>query len=333
MPCSIFNQMKPATPIRKDEQGFLLIGLLFMAALILIVLAVAAPRYAKELQREREVETVHRGDQYVRAIQLYYRKFGSYPVSVDQLVKTNDVRFLRRKYIDPMTGKDDWRIIHLGEAKTQVTGFFGQPLGGAPANVGVAASSISSMPGSTPGTSMGAATGSSAFGGSMGSMFGGQSGGTGLTGSTPGGIGTSSDSSSTTAAGGSAATTGSGSTSATTFGGSGGPIVGVSVNSPKPSMIAIHQKTHYNEWEFLYDPRVEQQQISNSLAGGAAATAQPGTGTSPGIGTGIGTGMTPGTGIGGSPTSGIGGGSTDTTGSSGLGTTTPSPTQSNTPQQ
>ncbi|MHB1022099.1 MAG: type II secretion system protein [Acidobacteriaceae bacterium] len=316
--------MKSAAPIRSGEQGFLLIGLLFMAALILIALAVAAPRYAKELQREREVETVHRGQQYVRAIQLYYRKFGSYPTSIDQLVKTNDIRFLRRRYINPITGKDDWRIIHLGEAKTQVTGFFGQPLGGAPTNVGVSASSISSMPGAAPGASLGSSAGSSAFGGGMGSMFGGQSGSTSPTGTTAGSTSPSSDTSGTTT-GSSTATTGSG-TSATTFGGSsGGPIVGVSVNSPKQSIIAIHQKTQYNQWEFLYDPRMDQQQMSNSLVGGSAATVQPGTGT--GIGTGMGTGMTPGTGTGiGSSTSGIGGGSSS-------GPTTSSPTQSTTPQQ
>ena len=54
----------------------------------------------------REVEAVHRGNQYVRAIRLYYRKFGHYPGSIEQLEKTNNIRFLRQRYVDPMTGKD-----------------------------------------------------------------------------------------------------------------------------------------------------------------------------------------------------------------------------------
>ncbi len=76
------------------------------------------------------METIHRGNQYVRAIQLYYRKVGHYPGNMEQLEKTNNMRFLRQRYVDPMTGKQDWRLIHVGEAKTTVKGFFGQPLAG-----------------------------------------------------------------------------------------------------------------------------------------------------------------------------------------------------------
>src|SRR5580698_2045975 len=97
--------------------------------LVMLALSVAAPRMARELRREREVEAVHRGNQYVRAIRKYYQKNGNlYPGSIEQLEKTNNVRFLRQKYVDPMTGKADWRLIHVGEAKTTVKGFFGQPL-------------------------------------------------------------------------------------------------------------------------------------------------------------------------------------------------------------
>ena len=69
--------------------------------------------------------------QYRRAIQLYYRKFHAYPPNVDALVKTNNIRFLRKKYIDPITGKDDWKPIMFGQNKAPTAmGFFGQPLAG-----------------------------------------------------------------------------------------------------------------------------------------------------------------------------------------------------------
>jgi len=124
---------------REGEQGFLLLGLVVAIFLILLVLGVAAPKVARDLRREREMEAVHRGNQYVRAIQLYYKKFGHYPGSMEQLEKTNNIRFLRQQYVDPMTGKADWRLIKVGEAKTTVKGFFGQPLVGLTPGLGSAA--------------------------------------------------------------------------------------------------------------------------------------------------------------------------------------------------
>ena len=38
--------------------------------LVLLVLGVAAPRVAKDLKRDREVEAMHRGKQYVRAVRV-----------------------------------------------------------------------------------------------------------------------------------------------------------------------------------------------------------------------------------------------------------------------
>ena len=128
---------------RQGEQGFMLVGLIVAIFFILLALSVAAPKVAQALRREKEVEAVHRGNQYVRAIRLYYRKFGHYPGSMEQLEKTNNIRFLRQRYIDPMTGKDDWRLIKVGEAKTTVKGFFGQPLAGLAPGLGAAAGQVS----------------------------------------------------------------------------------------------------------------------------------------------------------------------------------------------
>src|ERR1700693_2929061 len=114
--------------LEHGEEGYLLLSVLILVFLMLLFLSVAAPRVAKEIQRDKEQETVQRGLQYQRAIRLYYKKFGNYPTDVKQLENTNQIRFLRKRYTDPMTGKDDWRIIHLGEAKVPPMGLFGQPL-------------------------------------------------------------------------------------------------------------------------------------------------------------------------------------------------------------
>src|ERR1700761_782767 len=127
------------------EAGFMLVFVVLLAALMLIALAIAAPVVAKDLRRDKEVESAHRANEYVRAIRLYYRKNKTYPPSIDALENTNNVRYLRKQYVDPLTGKADWRIIHVGENKTTVKGFFGQPLGGL--NTSGAGSSLGSASG------------------------------------------------------------------------------------------------------------------------------------------------------------------------------------------
>ena len=147
----------------RQEDGFLLLGVLFMVVLILLALAVAAPKMAESIRRDKEIETVHRGLQYARAIQVYYNKYGRYPSTIDQLVKTDNQRFLRKRYLDPMTGKDDWRLIHYGEATPQNIGLFGQTV----QQNGITPTGAS--------TGTGATSSSSPFGGSGSSPFGGSS--------------------------------------------------------------------------------------------------------------------------------------------------------------
>jgi type II secretory pathway pseudopilin PulG len=105
------------SPRNHPERGFILLALLFMVAVILIVMATAAPAIGTQIKRDREDELMRRGKQYRRAIQLYYRKFGRFPGSLDELKSTNNIRFLRKKYTDPITGTDEWRIIRFGQAK------------------------------------------------------------------------------------------------------------------------------------------------------------------------------------------------------------------------
>ena len=101
---------------RRREDGYMLIVIIFLVTLIAVALAAVAPAIGTQIKREREEELVHRGKQYRRAIQLYFRKFGRYPASIEQLENTNNLRFLRKKYTDPITGKDEWKLIRFGQA-------------------------------------------------------------------------------------------------------------------------------------------------------------------------------------------------------------------------
>ncbi|GGG77315.1 type II secretion system protein [Edaphobacter dinghuensis] len=256
-------------PEREGEQGYLLLGLIVAIFLILLVLGVAAPRAAHELRREREVETVRRGNAYVRAIEVYYLKMGNYPTSIEQLEKTNNIRFLRKRYIDPMTGKDDWRVIHLGEAKTTVKGFFGKPLGG------IESTSLGGSPAGAGSTS--STFGSSSTTGGLTSSFGSSSGSGsgGLTSS----FGSSSSSSSSNGTGTPSGLSGPNGIGSESGIGSGigaaaqaGPIVGVGLVKSGNSIMTLNEQTTYETWEFLYDPRIEQLKARVSLFGGGMAS-------------------------------------------------------------
>ena len=312
--------------VKPSEEGYVLLIAMFLLAVLVLSLAVAAPRVAKSIQRDREVETFHRGMQYRRAVQLYYRKFHAYPPNIDALVKTSDIRFLRKKYIDPMTGKDDWKPIMYGQNKTPMAmGFFGQPLAGNASSIagvgpsggntpggaaGLGGSAFGGGGGSFGGSSFGSSGSSFGNSGSSSTIFGGSDSGSGQSSSTGSGNSASGTPGSPSSGSGTSSSSGSGSDSGSgltgqTFGGVG--IVGFEPASPKQSILVYKKKDHYNEWEFTYDPLSDMQ----TMGGGNAGTiGQPvSNGPSPAGGTG-GSGITTGTptqnGPGGSLGSGFG---------------------------
>ena len=227
----------------EDEEGFLLIFVIVAVFLVLLTLSIAAPRIAMQIKRDREQETRQRAAQYTRAIQLYYRKNKNYPASIEQLKKSNNIRFLRQEYIDPMTGQKDWKLIHVGENKTQVKGFFGEDLPGIAGPTGLSSAASGGL---SPNGSSGSAGANNGFTPPTTSLSGGSSGANGTSGSN-----------------------GISSQSATTFGGSGGgAFMGVGVPKDGEALLTVNEQTNYQDWEFLYDPRIEALKAKASLIGG-----------------------------------------------------------------
>ena len=287
------NTFAPARRPKPSEQGYILVAVMFMLAVLVIALSLAEPRIAASIQRDRELETMRRGKQYARAVKLYYKQFNTYPSNVDALVQTNNVRYLRKKYIDPTTGKDDWKPIPYGQQKTQTLGFFGQPIGGTP-GAGLTNSLTPNTFGSPGGTQAGGTPGGSQygtgiFGSSSSSSSSSQPGsnppspaapttgaidpatgqplaGTGGATGTPGSTGTTGGDTNGLSPIGTPGQNGQ------TLGGAG--IMGFSPASPKQSILVYKKKNHYNEWEFLYDPVADQMM----QMGGMGAT---GTGLTP----------------------------------------------------
>src|SRR5712691_1749167 len=99
---------------RSEESGFALLLVFLMASVVAIGLYYELPRVAMETQRQKEQLLIERGEQYKRAIQLFYKRAGRYPGDIKELESFQNQRFLRHRYIDPMTGKDEWRLVHVG---------------------------------------------------------------------------------------------------------------------------------------------------------------------------------------------------------------------------
>ncbi len=95
------------------ESGYAMLLVFLMAAMIAIALYNEIPRIAFEAQRAKEQLLIERGEQYKRAIQVFVRKMSRYPATIEELENTNNIRFLRKRYLDPMTGKEKWRLIHI----------------------------------------------------------------------------------------------------------------------------------------------------------------------------------------------------------------------------
>jgi type II secretory pathway pseudopilin PulG len=238
--------------IRNAERGFTLIGAVLLVALFTISLSVAVPQVIQEIRRDKELEAIHRGQQYARAIRLFYRRTGSFPTDISQLENTNNIRYLRKQYLDPITNHP-WKLVYQGEVKPEIlqTGFFGSS-----SRVQVA----SSIPaGVIPGLASGV----------PGSGYGGNGGITHFLNPRNGqpdnqlnssGVQSSADS----AGNGTGATAGAeGSTVRR------GRIVGVSSISTEASIRIYKKQTHYNDWQFIYDP------IFDGIVGGGQPAPTP----------------------------------------------------------
>jgi len=235
------------SPTRRSEHGYIMLTLLLAMALIVIFAAVIVPSITFEIKRDREEEMIHRGAQYSRAIRAYYKKFGRYPTKIEDLENSNNQRFLRKRYKDPLNCKNgkcaDFKLLHFGEVQMALSGIAGGTIPGA-------------NPAATPGGLNGGPTGAldqnqqptGAPPGSDPSQPGAQASPNGAgdaTGTTPPAIG-------------------SGSSGSNQLGSGqiiGGPIIGVASVSKDPTIREFNHKKKYKDWVFVYDPAQDQGRL------------------------------------------------------------------------
>ncbi len=273
---------------RNQQSGYMLIVVVFlMTALAVAALAMTAS-ITEQIKRDHEEEMIHRGVQYMRAIKRYYKKCGLYPATLEALEDTNHIRFLRKRYKDPLSKDGKWVLVRYGQVQFgqggagftntgqpglpnvpgvtsmfggqgQNTSSFGQSNFGGPSNFG-GQSSFGSQ----------SSFGQSSFGQSSpqpqqqsGQQD--QSGNStnGTTGSTSGETGSGS-SFGTSTTGNSGQNLGQSATGLIGTGAiGGGAIIGVASTSKAESLRIVADKNHYNDWRFVYDPTFDRGALIN----------------------------------------------------------------------
>jgi hypothetical protein len=260
-----------------------------------------SPLVAFQVKLDLEEELIHRGVQYSRAMKHFVKKFGRYPTRIEELENTNQIRFLRRRYKDPITGKD-FKILHMGDVQL---------------------ASAAGIAGATPPNGLNPAA--RLPGGTIGQVSGPDSNGVPTTTQLAGGLAAGANSASPVAGAGAApapngaaaqnsdeaadndsdaAPTQSGSHPAAgpgaagTFGAvgqgtpapgaqvfGGGPMVGVASTSKEKSIRVFNKKDHYNQWQFIYDPTTDRGGLLTTPAQGSlqgATALQQGVSGAPG---------------------------------------------------
>jgi type II secretory pathway pseudopilin PulG len=190
-----------------------LLGLMLGASLLVIAAAAMAPTIAMQIKRDREEELIHRGMQYRRAIHTFAKRTGRFPMRIEELEDTNGTRYLRKRYKDPISGKD-FRLLHMADIAAT-----GARLNTASPPTDGSADASASQSGASPDVS------------SADTQADQNAPAAGVAGSPP-------------------AQTANSSASGTEFGG--GVIYGVVSPSAKKSIREFDHKSHYNQWLFFY---------------------------------------------------------------------------------
>jgi type II secretory pathway pseudopilin PulG len=232
---------------RRREQGYVLLVLLLAVSLLSIGFLAMTQSIEFQIKRDREEEFIHRGVEYSRAVRRYVKKYGHYPASVEALESSDNLRFLRKRYKDPLTGKD-FKLLYYGDVPglNQGTLAGGNPSVPTP-NPQVAAPQTNNGQSAVPpsGTAPSAPASDSSVTLQLGQSASGQ--GEPTTPQTP-------DEVEAAAAEAAAAQALAAQNAADEQLAGTRVIVGVTSYSDRKTIRVFNKKNHYNQWQFIYDP-------------------------------------------------------------------------------
>jgi type II secretory pathway pseudopilin PulG len=110
-----------------SQKGYSLVALMAMMTLLAIVMMAVAPSIHQQVQREKELEAIRRGEEIAEAIRQYVNHYNGakFPSSIDDLLEgipygTKKRQILRESAaIDPLSDDGKWRLVGV-ESKTMV---------------------------------------------------------------------------------------------------------------------------------------------------------------------------------------------------------------------
>jgi len=133
-----------------------MVALMAAVAIMMILLAAAAPSWRYVMRNEAEEELIFRGGEIADAIGRYQKRNGNaLPASLEVLVKG---KFLRHAYKDPMTKQGRWRFVRPGETVGPVASGIPGTTGGTTTTTTTTRPSAFSQPGVTLGGFQGVAS-------------------------------------------------------------------------------------------------------------------------------------------------------------------------------
>ena len=117
---------------RRSEGGYTLVALLALMTVLAIFALAAAPSIRQQAQREREIETIFRGEEVADAIRIYYSyqvtqkrltADQALPTSIDQLLEgvpvgTKKIQILRPSAArNPLSDSGEWSLVRPRSAQ------------------------------------------------------------------------------------------------------------------------------------------------------------------------------------------------------------------------